>query len=544
MEFDYVIVGAGSAGCVLADRLSRDGSMQILLIESGPEDRNAFLHVPLGLAALMKPGNPHYWEYKARQGEGRAEETWIKGRTLGGSSSVNGMVYVRGAPLDYDGWERAGCKGWGWRDMLRAYREIEDHALGASDERGAGGPLSITLPSAECQLGTAILDAASQAGFPTVQDNNGLQAVTEGGFGWQPRTISKGRRVSASVAFLKPARRRPNLTIWADSTVERVMLHALHALHARGVVVRTRAGRVEVAARREVILCAGALHSPQLLQLSGIGPAPVLAAAGIPILHDLPGVGENMREHRGLQLSYRVRRGGHNRSLSGLGLVLSAIRYASARRGVLANAVYDLGGFVKSRADLQYPDAQIGIGLYSFAYDGSQEPHPFGGKSISPVAGFTMYGCYLRPRSCGTIKAQSPVFGDPPAIIANYMAHEEDRSGAVAIVRQMRRIVEQPALQSFEPVEVLPAAFDPRLSNEAIIEQSFRFGTPGYHVCGTCRMGNDPLAVVDPDLRVRGVVGLRVVDTSIFPTMPSGNTNGPAIAAAWLAADRILKAAR
>lgn len=533
---DYVIVGAGSAGCVLADRLTRDGRYHVLLVESGPEDKSPFIHMPLGLGRLLRDGDPHYWQFEASQGGNRPSEAWIKGRTLGGSSSVNGMVYVRGAPCDFDGWAAAGCTGWDWATAERAYGEMEDHALGPGEGRGVGGPLRVTVPQQKDPLGEAILQAAAQAGFPTVADTNGMEAVCEGGFGRQPRTVSEGRRFSAANAFLHPARHRPNLHVVTDTDVTGLLFEGRRA---SGVALRTGERAWQVAADREVILSAGAVNSPKLLLLAGIGPAEDLHALGINVRVDAPGVGANLREHRGLQLSYEVRRGGVNRSLRGPGLILSGLRYMLTRTGPLANAVFDLAGFVKTVPGLTLPDGQIGVGLYAFEPSTDGDQHPFSGKTVGQRPGFTMFGCFLRPESQGSIWLTSADPAAPPRIDANYLSAPADREGAISLFRTMRRIVAQPALAPFIVAETMPG---PGLAetDEDIIEQAFRLGTPGYHVAGTCRMGADAAAPLDPDLRVRGVEGLRVVDTSVMPTMPSGNTNGPAMVVAWMAADRIL----
>lgn len=522
-SYDYIIVGAGSAGCVLAARLSEDPTCNVLVVESGPADTDPFIAMPMGMGKLNVPGNPHYWHYSASQGGNRPEEPWVKGRTLGGSSSINGMVYVRGAPADYDGWEASGCAGWGWSTMGRCFKSLEDHELGLADDRGVGGPLRITMGSPPGSLARAVLAAAAEAGTPTVEDMNAPATTVHGGLARQPRTISRGRRFSAATAFLKPARHRKNLTVVTDTDVIELMFDGLRTT---GVRIRDAQGDRTVAAHREVILAAGAIQSPKLLQLSGIGPGALLANLGIPVRVDAPGVGRNLREHRTISISYRLTRGGYNAWLRGPGLYASALRYFLMRRGALTNSAFDLSGFVKTMPGLDRPDGQIGVGLFSFGRGG-----------ISDHPGMTIFGYFLRPESQGRIEIRSRDPDVAPFIDANYLATEADRAHTVSLMRYIRRIGAQPALTPYIAAETLPG--DKVVTDEELIEASFSYGTSGYHVAGTCRMGADAEAVLDPELRVRGVTGLRVVDTSIMPELVSGNTNAPAMAIGWRAAELI-----
>jgi choline dehydrogenase-like flavoprotein len=385
--------------------------------------------------------------------------------------------------------------------------------------------LHVTLSTARDALGDAVIAAAAQAGTPTVADINGIDAVRDGGFGRQPRTIWRGRRLSAATAFLKPALARPNLDVVTDTEVVRV---ELEGLRARGVrIVRDGAPHI-VLAEGEVILCAGAIASPALLQRSGIGPAALLRAAGIQPIVDSPDVGRNLREHRTVSIHYRLTRGGHNAALRGIGLAGSVARYVLAKSGALTNATFDVGGFVKTAPGLDRPDGQIGVGLFSF-----------GGKGIADYPGMTMFGYFMRPQSRGTLAIRSPDPAVAPVIDANFMAAPIDRERTVALLRHIRTIGAQPALAPHIAAETLPGV--DCTSDEDLIEASFRFGSTGYHIAGTCRMGGDPDAVLDPLLRVRGIAGLRVVDTSIMPELVSGNTNAPAMAIAWRAAELILQ---
>ena len=527
-EYDYIIAGAGSAGSVLAYRLSEDKTRNVLLVESGPRDRSPLIHVPFGLGRLMKPGNPHCWDYMVSHGSNRGEERWLSGRTLGGSSSINGMVYVRGAPADYDGWEALGCKGWGWEKISRCFTAMEDHQLGTGNGRGVGGPLRITQQPAEDEVGHAFLAACGQSGIPVVSDINAVETASQGRFGWQPQTVSKGRRVSAATAFIAPAKRRPNLDVVTETDVLSINFDNLVA---KGVLLRHRGVVRSVGARAEVILAAGALNSPKILQLSGIGPAPLLRKLGIKVLVDAPDVGQNLIEHRVLHASYRLKRGGNNTKLQGFGLIRSIGEYIFRREGPLAGCVFSISGFVKTEPGLESPDGMIGLGLQSLQEDMKVDARP----------GMTLYSTFLHPQSKGEIKIRSADPHDTPCINANYMAEDSDRKGSAALFRMMRKIAAQPALASFIEAEISPGT-QCGDSDEDIIEASFSgTGGPGYHPSGTCRMGTDSTAVLDPELRVRGVQKLRVVDTSIMPTIVSGNTNGPAMAIAWNAADMIMQ---
>ncbi|WP_380879758.1 GMC oxidoreductase [Sphingomonas sp. DBB INV C78] len=529
-SYDYIIVGAGSSGCVLANRLSADPDISVLLVEAGPDDTSPLIRMPRGIGKLLAPGNPHVWDYPVRPAGNLPAETWLKGRAVGGSSSINGMVYVRGAPADYDHWAELGCVGWGWDTMGRHFVALEDHELGAGEWRGAGGPLRISVHPAGNPLCEAVLDAAEQMGTPRAADVNDVGTVANGGMGYQTTTTWRGKRFSAARAFLDPVRERPNLHIAPQTQALRILFTDRRAT---GVRLCDGQGERSVAATREVILSAGAIESPKLLQLSGIGNASELARLGVEPIVDSIDVGRNLREHRYLSIQYRVKGESLNKRFTGLGLLRSALDYGLRSKGPLTHSAHEVGGFIKTRPDLDRADAQIGVGLYSFNTDAR------GAVAIDPFPGMTILGYFTRPESQGQIRIVSPDPLERPLIEANHFSAEVDRQSAVSLFRWLRRLGQQPSLKHWITEETQPG--DRIASDEDVLANAIALGGTSFHICGTCRMGADSASVVDPELKVRGVDGLRVVDTSIMPTIVSGNTNAPAMAIAMNAAGMILR---
>ena len=522
--FDVIVVGAGSSGCVLANRLSADPRANVLLIEAGPDDSSFLYRMPKGFGKIL--GTPSMiWHYEAEGDEGNAHRRaiWHRGKTLGGSSSINGMVYMRGHPRDYDDWQANGCAGWGWQEMSRCFRAIEHHSLGDDSIRGVGGPLSITPHPGQDPVCDAVIEAGARLGL---EKRNDINRPEHEGIAYVTRTIADGVRISSARAFLEPVRARPNLRIVTGVRIDRVRFEGARAVAVQGV----RDGSpVEFRADREIILSAGALGSPQILQRSGVGPASLLRELQIPVVSDLPGVGANMREHYLLMMNYRLRGvPGLNREFSGLRLGWNLLKWRLLREGVMANGSHDVCAFIRSRPGLDRPDAEILMAPWSLGASGF-DAHP----------GMHLFAYVLRPESSGVLRIQSPDPEAVPFIQPRYLATAADRETAIGSFRFIRRMTQTEPLRALVAEETCPG---PAVeSDEQILDAYRQRGQIGHHAAGTCRMGatDDPMAVLDPRLRVRGVSGLRVMDISVMPTLVSGNTNGPAMAMAWRAAELI-----
>jgi choline dehydrogenase len=528
--FDYVIVGAGPAGCVLANRLSGDPGVNVLLVEAGGLDTNPLIAMPRGFNELL--GDPTTaWHYPTRPfGPTRRVEHWVRGKTLGGSSSVNGLVYNRGHRMDYDALERLGNPGWGWDEMLPVFKKLENNELGASDVRGAGGPLHVSTVDGTDPLLEDVIAAGTELGWRRMRD---LNETDEERIGYAMATIRDGQRWSAANAFLHPVMDRPNLTVALRTVVDRVVLAGDRAVGVQG---RQYGQGTEALATREVILATGSIATPRILQLSGIGPADVLRSAGVDVVVDSPNVGARMREHRVFVMQFRLAEDlGYNKLLSTeAGQRAAEEEYQTTRRGPLAAPLSDIVGFFKTRPDLDRPDAQIQIAPFSIL---PLEP----GKSlqIEREPGMLCLGYILRPDSEGSIHVTSADPDTPLDIDANYLATEHDRTVSVDVFRAMRRLFATGPLAKRIERETVPG---PGVqADQEIIDAALTLGTPGYHAIGTCAMGPDDDDVVDPRLRVRGVTNLRVVDASVLPIMVAGNLNGPVSALAWRAADLILE---
>jgi choline dehydrogenase len=517
--FDYVIVGAGSAGCVLAARLSQTRAVRVLLLEAGGPATARELAIPAAFSRMFRTA--YDWAYQTEPEpalDGR-RLYWPRGKVLGGSSSLNAMIYVRGHRGDYDDWARLGNAGWAFTDVLPYFRRAEHQQRGASDVHGAGGPLAVCDLRTVNVLSRAFVAAGVELGFPANPDFNGPE---QHGFGLYQVTQRYGRRESAATAYLRPARRRPNLAIRTGAHATRVLLERGRAV---GVEYIAGARKIQVRATREVLLCGGSVNSPQLLLLSGIGPADQLRSHGIVVADDLPGVGENLQDHLAVAVTYECRA---PVTLINAERFRSLLAFLLFRRGPLTSNVAEAGAFVSTRPEARRPDIQFHFGPAWFVEHGFGNP---------PGHGFTFGPTLLRPRSRGRIRLRSADPLAPPVIEASYLSQSADVAPLVAGVRLARRLAATRAFDGFCGGEALPGI---TVTDDGDLAAYVRSRAETlYHPVGTCRMGADAGAVVDDRLRVRGIEGLRVVDASVMPSIPGGNTNAPTIMIAEKAADLI-----
>ena len=524
--FDYIIIGAGSAGCVLANRLSRDPDCRVLLIEAGPPDTHPFIHMPAGLAKLVNRKGVN-WDYDTAPEPGLDNRTlwWPRGKVMGGSSSINAMCYIRGVPRDYDEWAEGGATGWDWATALPYFRRSEGNARGADALHGGDGPLGVSDLRHVNPLSLAFIEAGQQAGFARNDDFNGPR---QDGVGLYQVTQRDGARCSAATAYLtKDVKARPNLVIHSRALVNRI---TFERGRANGATYAMLGRAFHQQALREVIVCGGAINSPQLLMLSGIGPAEELARHRIPVVAALPGVGRNLQDHLDICTLHHCVPGVSYDRINEVKMAIDY--YLRGRRGAGTSNIAEAGGFVRSRLA---PDERADIQFHFVP--AMLDDH---GRQRLRGDGYTLHACFLRPRSRGRITLASNRASDKPRIQADYLtdAGGFDLAMMVECAKVSREILAQPAFDAFRGAPIYPARDD--LTDAELVAFIRAKAETVYHPVGTCRMGSDDAAVVDPQLRVRGVDALRVVDASVMPTLPGGNTNAPTIMIAERAADLIL----
>jgi choline dehydrogenase len=524
-EFDYIIIGAGSAGCVLANRLSEDPATRVLVLEYGGSDKSIFIQMPTALSIPMN-GTKYNWKYMTlpEPGLDGRQVHCPRGKVLGGSSSINGLVYMRGHASDFDEWEQLGARGWGYANCLPYFQRAESWKGGADAYRGAKGPLATNAGNEmKNPLYRAFVEAGHEAGYITTEDPNGFM---QEGFGPMHMTVKDGVRWSTANAYLKPAMSRPNLTVITHAMTRRVLLDGKRATG----VEYDHGGQHHVAkARREVLVSAGPIAAPHLLQRSGIGPGSVLQKAGVPVLHDLPGVGENLQDHSEVYIQYECK---EPITLNGkMGLFsrfLIGAEWILFKRGLSVTNHFESGGFIRSDASLASPDIQFHFLPAAMRYDGKK---PLDGHGFMVLTGPN------KPKSRGHVRLRSADPYEQPDILFNYLNREEDREGFRRCLRLTREIVGQPAFDRFRGAEIAPGK-DVQKDDEidAWVRETME---STYHPCGTCRMGEDGMAVVDSTLKVRGLEGLRVIDSSVFPSEPNANLNAPTIMLAERASDMV-----
>jgi choline dehydrogenase-like flavoprotein len=512
IEADFVVVGAGSAGCAVAARLSEDATTKVLLLEAGGVDTNRWIHIPLGFGKTFADPSVN-WCYETEADANGRKMFWPRGKVLGGSSSINGMVYIRGQAEDFDHWRQLGNTGWSFDDVLPYFKRAEHQVRGADEYHGSGGPLCVSNIERH-PIAEAFIDAAMALGFPRNDDFNGER---QDGVGYHQTTTRDGKRCSTAVGYLNPARNRANLRVVTDALSERIVFDGRRAV---GVEYR-QAGALKTArARREIIVCSGAINSPQLLMLSGVGPAGHLAEHGIAVVQDLPGVGQNLQDHYSapIKLKAALPVTVNDVMLSNVKKLKVGIQYYTLRTGPLAMISSPAALFAKTRPELATPDIKVSVS--PFSADRPQD-------GLHRFSGFTLIAYQLRPESRGEIRLKSANPADPPAMIPNYLSDPLDQQTIVAGLKLCRQVLAQPALARFVREEFQPGAAVQ--SGPELLDYARARGGTVYHPTSTCKMGVDTMAVVDPQLRVRGVEGLRVADASVMPAVISGNTNAATI---------------
>jgi choline dehydrogenase len=523
--FDYIVIGAGSAGCVLANRLSENPNNKVLLLEAGQQDKSLFIHMPAGVAELLK-GGPFNWEFDTAPEPHLNNRGlyWPRGKVLGGSSAINGMVYIRGHRTDYDHWANLGNKGWSYAEVLPYFKKAMHQERGASEYHGINGPLGVEDPKSGHELFKTFIQAGQEAGIPLNNDFNGREQEGVGPF---QVTISKGKRVTSATAYLKPISARSNLRIETGALVSKILCNGKRANSVR--YIQNQKVK-EAQAAKEIIVRAGAVQSPQILNLSGVGEAKDLKNHGIDVVEHLPGVGKNLQDHLDVSIQHFCTKPItlfsqtkiHNKAIS-------LIQYLLSKKGLGASNGLEAGAFVKSDVALDRPDIQYHF-IPAFMLDHARQD--------GPDHGYMLHACQLRPASRGYISLNSPDPKDPPAIQPNYLSAPKDLEVMVKAVKIARKIFAATSFDPYRGAEFLPG---PHIQTDEEIAVFIRQNAESiYHPVGTCKMGNDSLAVVDDQLKVKGVEGLRVVDASVMPTLVGGNTNAPTIMIAEKASDMIL----
>jgi choline dehydrogenase len=533
VPYDYIVVGAGSSGATLASRLTESGAYKVLLLEAGTEGSNYFWsRVPVGVSKMIDlPAVNWCFSSEPDEGSGGRRIEVPRGKMLGGSSSINGMVYIRGQAQDYDHWAQLGNRGWSWQDVLPVYRKMENYDGGSDELRGRGGPLRVTdTPRHKIPLLEQMIEAANKIGLPFNPDLNG---TTQEGIGMSQVTIAKGRRQSTAYCYLDPARSRANLTVETGALAEALVLDGKRCIGARYAV---NGQKREASASREVIVCSGSINSPKLLELSGIGQADRLRGLGIAPAHELRGVGENLRDHYSPRVKFAITapNATFNDNARGWRGAREALKYALWGEGFLAMTSVPIRMYFRTRPGLETPDATISVAPFLYERVGQE-------RRVAKRRGITMNINVLRSESIGSIHAKSADPAEPPAIRFNFLSAKHDRDGLLAAMRKARELMATSPLKEITGEEIAPGAH--LRTDDELLEWVRNNAETTYHPVGTCKMGNDPMAVVDPELRVHGIAGLRVADASIMPTLTSGNTNAPCIMIGEKCAAMVLAAA-